>query len=106
MRIVIGELGPVSFDIAARKEVVTARGLQVAVVDDDKSRVAGQVRPHVVMRGGIAELVDDEIVGVPRVPPDNVMRAERVRGTTRRMTAFGRFVREQVDVVPPRHPGQ
>ena len=50
--------------------------VQLAVVQDDQARESEEVGPHVVMTGGVAQLVDGQVVGVPLMLPDEVMRIE------------------------------
>ena len=44
----------------------SSRVVQLAVVQNDETREADQIRPHVVVAGRVAELIDDEIVRIAR----------------------------------------
>ena len=50
--------------------------VQARVVQHDEARVARQIRPHVVVAGGVPELVHDEIVRHALLLPDEVVRVE------------------------------
>ncbi len=62
----IGRLGPY--------EGGAACVMQVCVVQDGKARIVEQVRPDRRVRGGIAKLVDGQVVLAPVMPPDEVVR--------------------------------
>ena len=99
VRMVEGELRPVAPLPAAGEEGPGPRLVELAVVQDDQTGVAGQVRPHVVVAGGVPELVHHQVVRSPRLFPDEVVGAERVDAG--RALEFGRpAVRVDVDGVP------
>ena len=50
--------------------------MHLAVVQDDESRVTGEVGPHEVVARGVAELIDDEVVARAVVLPGEVVSAE------------------------------
>ena len=49
--------------------------MKLGVVQDDEARVMEEVRPHVVVTGGVSELEDGEIVRLPAMLPHEIMRA-------------------------------
>ena len=57
--------------------------VHLRVVQDDQPRVVEQVAPHVVVAGGVAELVDDQVVGGAPMPPDEVGGAGSAVGGVR-----------------------
>ena len=48
-------------------------------MEHDQPRVSGQVRPHVVVADGVAELIDDEIVGLSKMLPHEIVRVVHER---------------------------
>ena len=54
--------------------------VHLRVMQHEQAGVAKQIRPHEIVRGGVPQLVDDEIVGLAPVAPDEVMTARRDRG--------------------------
>jgi hypothetical protein len=77
----------------------STRVVQLAVVENDQTWKARRVRPRVVVTGGVAELIDDQIVGMLAVLPEEVVRAEQARAFDRRTDALGLSVDEQIDLV-------
>ena len=61
-------------DALAVEQAPRARVVQPGVVQDDETRIAREVGPHVVVAGGVAQVVDDEVVGRASCPPDEVVR--------------------------------
>jgi hypothetical protein len=49
--------------------------VQLAVVENDESRIPGQIGPHVVVARRIPELVDDKVIAVATMLPDEIMDA-------------------------------
>ena len=65
-----------------------------------------EVRPHIVVTGRIAELIDDELVWTRAIFPDEVVRVEQLDAFVRRFVRRRQSVDEQIDVVFPREPRQ
>ncbi len=63
--------------------------VQMRVVQDRESRKAEEIGPDVLVRGGITELEDREIVRFERVEPDEIMRRARARGNWRASAGNG-----------------
>ena len=53
--------------------------MQLRVVQNDQAGEMEEVGPHVVVTGGVSELEDSEIVRLPAMLPDEIMRAEFAR---------------------------
>ena len=68
LRVIGGELGPVVVAAAVPEQRAGAGVVELAVVQDDEAWVSDQGRPHVVVAGRVAELVDHTVIGVTEVP--------------------------------------
>ena len=73
---VVAKLPAVVVRASLAQQVPGARVVEARIVQDDEARIGREVRPHVVVPAGVAELVDDEVVGRPLVFPDEVVRVE------------------------------
>ena len=73
---VVPELATVVVEPLMLEQLPGARVVQLRIVDDDEPGVAGEVGPDVVVMGVVAELVDDKIVGIAPLFPDEIVRVE------------------------------
>jgi hypothetical protein len=71
--------------------------VQLAIVENHEPRIPGQVGPHVVVALGIAELIHDQVVGVPKVFPDEVVRVVQEYVAIRTLELIGVSVNEEID---------
>ena len=50
--------------------------MQLRVVQDDEAGVVEEVGPHVVVARGVSQLKDRQVVGLPALLPDEIVRVE------------------------------
>ena len=73
-RMVVPELMPVVVEPSLLEQRARARLMQPRIVQDDQTRVGGQIAPHEVVARRVAQLIDDKVVGIAARPPGKIAR--------------------------------
>ena len=98
------ELGTVLVKPAVIEQQSGPRLVELPVVQHDEAGIPDEERPHEVVARRVAHLVDDQIVGVPELAPDELVRGpdpDRVRAVRhdrRARRGHGALVDEDVDL--------
>ena len=74
VRMIEPELVPVVVEAPLVKQLPRPCVVQPRIVQHDQPGPGGEVGPHVIVKHGVAEMIDDEIVGRAAVAPDEVVR--------------------------------
>ena len=72
---VVAKLAAIVVRASLAQQVTGARVVEPGIVQDDQARIGREIRPHVVVPAGVAELIHDEVVGRALV----LSRRSRVR---------------------------
>ena len=48
--------------------------MEVRIVQHREARIPEQIRPDVIMMGGIADLINHQVIGLYAMPPDELVR--------------------------------
>ncbi len=106
IRMVEPELPAIVFISLLLQQQPGARVMELAVVEDDEAGIPEEGRPQVVMTGRISKLVNDEIVLLSAILPDEVVCGEEATSGIWCDEIGGRAVDEDVDVMKSRDAGQ
>ena len=76
-----------------------ARVVQLPVVQDGETGIPDEIGPHVVVAGGVAELIDDEIVWPFAFAPGEIEGAEHAHPGVRGVEVFRPSIDEEIDLM-------
>ena len=62
----------------------SSRVVQLAIMQNDETRVTDQICPHIVVARRVAQLINDEIVRSRAILPDEVVGVEQLKPFVRR----------------------
>ena len=93
------ELTPVVVASPLLQKCASPRVMELTIVQDDEARIADQIGPDVVVIGRIAKLIDDKLVRLAEMLPDEIVCVAHNGSCIRTGEPIGRPVDEHVDLM-------